>query len=217
MTQRFEIVHVRGREDLRELVKEYLDQYSGSFDYLLWAKNMHDKGYPMGDSVVKGVLNCMVSDPRVTNMPRPVLPPGFDASLAARSDDPFSPTLVGDAFSDGDRSWYPKVFRLKTKWRPTFGVSLRPQACLIHTIDTGASGLKLVVDRPGEQRFIWDLAWLCNPLLALASTNKDGNKYAGVYRLLTTQDAVGLVNGQAVHDARLQRKWKWCTKCEDES
>lgn len=62
---------VRDDRRLRPLAYEFLNQYTGDFPFLRDAKRLHMNGEYLRDGVIKGVLNCMLADPRVENMPEP--------------------------------------------------------------------------------------------------------------------------------------------------
>lgn len=65
---------VRENEYLYEQVVAYLEQYQGEFSYLIDCKMRLNQGVELSVGMIRGALNCMRVDPRVTNLPEP-LPP----------------------------------------------------------------------------------------------------------------------------------------------
>lgn len=63
---------VRENPDFRLTVIDYLDQYEGEFEFLIDMKMRVASGYEMSVGMIRGVLNCMRNDPRVTGMPDPL-------------------------------------------------------------------------------------------------------------------------------------------------
>jgi hypothetical protein len=65
---------VRENGELVELAEQYVDGYNGDFQYLIDMKMRVHSGLQLTTPMVKGILNCMRADPRVTGLPTP-LPP----------------------------------------------------------------------------------------------------------------------------------------------
>jgi hypothetical protein len=65
---------VRDNPELEELAVEYVEQYSGEFEFLIDMKMRLAQRYALTTPMVKGILNCMRHDPRVSGLPAP-LPP----------------------------------------------------------------------------------------------------------------------------------------------
>ena len=65
---------VRENNSLVEFAMEYLLHYQGEFDFLVDCKMRISTGHDLTVGMVRGVLNCMRSDPRVTRMPDPMPP-----------------------------------------------------------------------------------------------------------------------------------------------
>lgn len=64
---------VRDNPDLRLVAIDYLEQYTGEFDYLIEMKQRLALDMELTDPMVRGVLNCMRHDPRIDGMPEVVL------------------------------------------------------------------------------------------------------------------------------------------------
>lgn len=62
---------VRENPDFERLAQEYLRQYAGEFEYLIDMKMRDAQGMSLTVGMVRGVLNCMRHDPRVTGLPEP--------------------------------------------------------------------------------------------------------------------------------------------------
>lgn len=65
---------VRENDNLVEAAYEFLEAYTGEFEFLIDCKMRVAQGTELSVGMVRGVLNCMRADPRVRNMPAP-LPP----------------------------------------------------------------------------------------------------------------------------------------------
>lgn len=65
---------VRESPDLAEMAVEYVEQYGGEFEYLIDMKMRLAQGYDLTTPMIRGILNCMRHDPRITGLPAP-LPP----------------------------------------------------------------------------------------------------------------------------------------------
>lgn len=88
---------VRDDPQLRPLAYEYLKQYTGDFEFLRIAKMRWERGEYLHDGVIKGILNCMLADPRVAEMPSPTyrsFEPRNYTSMVDDYDDDFEPEPV---------------------------------------------------------------------------------------------------------------------------
>lgn len=65
---------VRGNPDLVEMAVEYVEAYDGEFEYLIDMKMRLAQNYDLTTPMIRGILNCMRHDPRVTGLPTPVPP-----------------------------------------------------------------------------------------------------------------------------------------------
>jgi hypothetical protein len=65
---------VRENQNFYQTVIDYLDTYEGEFDFLVDCKMRVAMDRDLTVGMVRGVLNCMRHDPRVTDLPEP-LPP----------------------------------------------------------------------------------------------------------------------------------------------
>jgi hypothetical protein len=63
---------VRENPDMQLAVIQYLEQYEGEFEFLIDMKMRIASDYDLTVGMVRGVLNCMRHDPRVTNLPEPM-------------------------------------------------------------------------------------------------------------------------------------------------
>jgi hypothetical protein len=62
---------VRDNPGYRDAVERYLDQYTGEFGFLIDMKMRLAARVDLTTGMVRGVLNCMRHDPRVTDLPAP--------------------------------------------------------------------------------------------------------------------------------------------------
>lgn len=65
---------VRENEELFERAIEYVQEYTGEFEYLIDMKMRVASGVDLTTPMIRGILNCMRHDPRVLDLPVP-LPP----------------------------------------------------------------------------------------------------------------------------------------------
>lgn len=63
---------VRANASLYGAVVNYLMEYHGDFEFLVDCKARVEQGMDLSIGMVRGVLNCMWVDPRVTNLPQPL-------------------------------------------------------------------------------------------------------------------------------------------------
>jgi hypothetical protein len=63
---------VRENADLIDRAYAYVEAYTGEFQYLIDMKMRIASGSTLTTPMVKGVLNCMRADPRVTDLPQPL-------------------------------------------------------------------------------------------------------------------------------------------------
>ncbi len=63
---------VRENPTFVDMVEEYLDRYTGDFEFLIDNKMRVARGMDLTTPQVRGVLNCMRHDPRITNLPEPL-------------------------------------------------------------------------------------------------------------------------------------------------
>lgn len=217
VAERFTNRHVAEDSKLALTAAEYLMQYTGTFDFLLSAKQALRMNGDIGPSLVRGVLNCMLSDPTVTGL---IVPPYKTFEVDLPTDE------MGSKFSypsnledDPPRQEYPKLVRMKTTWLKQYGISMRSNAVLVHAINQNTSGLyywPAFRRADTESPFTWKLNWFCNPYLHMAlASPKTGNKYADKYTLLTRWEADQMVTGQALFIGLPNRAWKMCAKCQE--
>jgi len=63
---------VRENDSLTDAAFNYLEQYGGEFQFLIDCKMRVAQGVDLTTGMIRGVLNCMRVDPRVTNLPDPL-------------------------------------------------------------------------------------------------------------------------------------------------
>lgn len=221
MSVRWSDHHVRGRTDLLDLARTYLEGYTGSFYFLQECKQRVDRGESLSVPLVRGVLNCMAGDPAVHNMPVPESR-SFDAGARMVS---VNGGGMRVQFSDMPPEMFEKeVFvparkqvRLKTRWRKTYGISKATNARLIHTVAQKSSALTWWSDSVNrdQSRFIWEMNWECTPHLYMRG-RQEGYEFTKHFILLTEWEAAQLLLGDAQFLGLPVRSWKWCAKCKEE-
>jgi hypothetical protein len=209
MENRYTDEHVRDDESLVDLATKYVTQYAGEFSFLLGVKRAVLTGYTLNVPTVRGVLNCMLGDPNVQNMPTP-------ASLIFDADEPAYKKLARRR-DVTVRSSSPYRVPLRTTWKAPYAVSIRPQGKLIHGVDTNRSRLvdwRYNDDR--DDRFMWEVDWFCTRSKYI-SARGDSQYYTKNYRLLTTKQAYTLLEDGMLGDLPElgKREWKACRKCTE--
>jgi hypothetical protein len=155
MTRRWQDSDVRSRPELWTMATDYLTQYTGDFPYLVEARRAIASGNQLRTSVVRGVLNCMMGDSKVINMPEPI-DSRFDAQpRCVDFDDPFGVDQVEDLPKPLPP---PKTVYLNVRWKMTHGVVNHKAARALHLIDPKTSVAKWWTDT-GEIR--WQIGWAC--------------------------------------------------------
>lgn len=156
MTRRWQDSDVRSRPELRSIVEDYLSQYSGDFPYLVEARraSMHNQ---LRVPVIRGVLNCMMGDSKVVDMPEPI-----DSTFSAQ------PRRRGISFEEEDpfpsfeepepTPFGPKTVYLNVKWKMTHGVINHKVSRVLHLIDPRTSSAKLWLD---TNEIRWQIGWVC--------------------------------------------------------
>lgn len=221
MSIRWSDHHVRGRPDLLDLAKKYLEGYTGSFYFLQECRQRVDRDEQLSVPLVRGVLNCMAGDPTVHNMPVPETR-AFDAGFRTAT---FGTDGMRVHFEDMPASMFEeevfvparKQIRLKTRWHKIYGISKATNARLIHAVDQKSSALTWwsdSIDR-ASSRFIWEMNWACTPHLYMRG-RQEGYEFTKHFILLTEWEAAQLLLGDAQFLGLPVRSWKWCAKCREE-
>lgn len=94
---------VRENPEFYGMVVNYLTAYEGEFPFLIDCKMRLAQDYDLSTGMVRGVLNCMRVDPRVGNMPEPMI---FDADIIPMPERPYSGRPFRPAKVDCDRTDY---------------------------------------------------------------------------------------------------------------
>lgn len=139
-------------ERLRPIAYNFIKAYNGEWYVLREIKKRYTQEHTLSVSHVRVVLNSMLSDPTVHNMPVPQCKP-FDAG---------DPTIEpSHARVPARRQVIAQPKRLKTRFRRKYGYSPRPQARYVHMVDP-TSHIKYfpAVLNPDHQ-FQVKLSWLC--------------------------------------------------------
>lgn len=107
---------VRDNPSLRQIAEDYLEQYTGEFEFLVDLKMRAALDYDLTDPMVRGVLNCMRNDPRVVDLPEPgVHEDGAEVvsmrrRKAKRKKEPaaeYEPDVCQYEGQEHDSHWYP--------------------------------------------------------------------------------------------------------------
>lgn len=212
MDTRYTDEHVRADPSLVGLATQYVTQYAGEFSFLLGVKNAVLTHYTLNVPTVRGVLNCMLADPNVQNMPTP-------AKLMFDAGEPAYKKLARRAEEKRTTKPTTSPYRvpLKTTWKTQYAVSIRPQGKLIHRVDDARSRLvewRYADGRP--DKFMWEVDWYCTQTKYL-SARGDSQFYTKHYRLLTIKQAYTLLEDGMLADLPElgNREWRACHKCTD--
>ena len=202
MDRRYTDYDVRANPNLRALAFDYLRQYNGQFQFLNECKAVLESGR-LSDQQVRGVLNSMLADPKVTNMPTPVHT-AFDAGQ-------FAPPRRSLELNVSARPEpVRQTIKLPTRWHYEFGISNHKQARVIHNVDPRRSHGILDVDK-------WEIRWIFFWKCAGYSMPKPYEKRLALFNF---DDAVLMISThEAAHIKHLteggtKRAWKWCVQCD---
>lgn len=213
MDGRYTDSDVRADASLRTLAESYLRTYAGTFDFLLETKRLVDLNWPINTPTIRGVLNCMLADPTVVNMPVPAKQV-FDAG-EQREQEAIKPppTTYGRKV--------PYRVPLKVKWNYRYGISNHVQAKAIHALDVKRSNVAWYPQstfNDGEREYVWQVYWKC------ASYMSYTNPFGKIVLLDDEQvsialkfNSIKLDRGQVPDEASIKwvgfREWKLCKTC----
>lgn len=196
----------RDYELFERIAKAYLQQYSGSWAPIIDLQQGL-KASPetkLVPGVVKMVLNTMLHDCTVINMPR--RPRSiFNAS---------APNLLGSGYRA--RKGYDwdvdgpvrkvevrkRPFELKGKWKKPYAVALGKAAYVVHVLDKEVQPFMFYPN--ADIKYIPRIRWFCS-----SETRKEWN-----VKFLTEEQAKALI-GKVNRNGK--RTWHWCIKCDDMS
>ncbi len=213
MTRKYTDTDVRSNSySLFDLAGRYLATYQGDFAFLVSAKAAwFDSRLTV--QMVRGVLNCMLSDPNVKNMPT-AGDVYFDAKFISNVEiESSSNPNKQHGNSSGDLPWIVSR-KLPTRWRKQFLVLNHMQASVVHYLDTDYSGLYYGSHGSYEPSFIWRLRKMCSPHGLMPSPER--------VILLSETQAVGTITHNClmtgVHSGKVKgsllRYWRLCPKCD---
>lgn len=215
--------------ELAALAVRYVQQYAGDFHYLV---DMRNRVARMGEKsltryMVKGVLNCMLHDPNVDNLPRPETLV-FDVEEEIRevrvttrrrrvrtsafdlAEEGFDRNEVDGGWDDEE--YVPKLnpyrrITLRSRWKFDYGISDHVKSCRVHIIDHSYPAVHW---RPGgpepcDTTTDWTnpfielrLKWLCKAAPSMGrSPRYELMDFDAAWKLVTTH-----------------KEWDWCGTCE---
>lgn len=208
--ERFTVAHVMQHDSLRDVAYRYLQQWQGDYPFLVAAKKLVMRGEPLMVASIKGVLNCMLSDPNVTGLviPEPVK---FHAELTRKTI-----PRPADMFSDERPPHYPLRIQLNTTWHKPFVISRAHNAKLVHTLNQGGSYLIYYSPDPdsnNEPRYLWQPKLYCDNIFYMKRTDKRG--LSDRYYMLNQAEAEILTEVGCGFRDLPSRKWKWCARCQE--
>lgn len=175
---------VRDDANLVDVAESYVQRYTGDFSFLLDCRERLVVGGGLTVSQVRGVLNCMRSDPRVGHLPAPRREPMVGAKIIQL------PTRV----THKQRPF--PYMNLQVRWKHEFGISTHKQARVVHRVrrDSGIRYYLHATESPFHERFKSRLRWVCVP----------GHRNTEV-ELLSAHDVELLIESHT--------NWKRCGTC----
>lgn len=185
--------------EYRELAHRYLADYSGNFPPLLARQQMIMSAVPLGIKDIRLVLNCMLVDMRVKNMPMPDRS-AFDAggevgyNLSEDSDAVYYDSFGGPEKRTKHRR--PQIV-MKSKVNYDFGISNHVTSHVVHLVDHNKYP---VTWYPYISEIRVGTKWICQ-----SEVRNESNclliSLSRVSRLLDTVNANG------------KNTWKMCNTC----
>jgi hypothetical protein len=193
---RYEDADVRANEEtFRALAYAYLDQYHGNFHVLTDFKRIHLRDETLNVRQVRTILNCMLIDPRVSNMPIPS-DHHFDAGSykvrrynLGHGDQPILTEVRPKYRAD-------KV-KMKSHVNYDYGISNAKQAHVIHRVDHQVTP---AIWYPCSGKMLYSTQWIC-------TTDERTFKNS---ILLTEPAALNLLGKPAFR----MRHWNACRLCD---
>lgn len=153
------------------LAHKYLYEYKGDWHVVLDFKRVYESGLPLTTTQVRTVLNCMLADVHVSNMPVPTPPSVFDAARA----------VLGIPHRTVTRQ-RPTHLELRANWKKPFLVSVSPRACRIHSIDRVKSTITYRPLAPVDKKWQVLVRPVCGSHLSMTNM-----------KMLTEEEARGLI------------------------
>lgn len=190
MNRKYTNSDVHNDERLFHLAMSYLETYKGSFHVVLGAKAAVESGAKLTVFNVRMILNCMLADTNVINMPTPVHAP-FDATRYMIVD---SDGTVRLGHSHGSFTPNrPAVIHLKSKWNKVLGTSKMKRSFLIHHVDTSLGAVVYMPLATAIPKYQMKIHWICGAKLAKSQI-----------QLLGMDEAEVLIENQTR---------AWCKRC----
>jgi hypothetical protein len=221
--------------ELTAVAIQYVHQYQGDFSYLVDVKN---RIAAMGEKsltryMIKGVLNCMLHDPNVVNLPRPetivfdvveevhvsrrtrrVRRMRFDLRESAATDWDMESELEADREEEAGAANIEKPqlnpyrrLELKSRWKFDYGISDHTKACRVHIVDPSSSAVRWYPGGadPRDDVTDWTNPYVELRLKWLCKTAWSMGR-SPRYELMDYEAAWKLV---ATHT-----HWEWCATCQ---
>ena len=130
MDRRYTDRDVKNDERLYQIALEYLGSYSGTFQVLIDMKRAYITGHRLNVVQIRTILNCMLADPFVVNMPVPEIRP-FDASAVMLTN--YRGSFGADEEDAQPRR--PLMMMLRSRIKVDFSTSMNKTAYKIHQVD----------------------------------------------------------------------------------
>jgi hypothetical protein len=216
--RRYTDADVAADPSLRAIATRWLQSYEGSFAFLVGAKSVIEEGRHLSTSTLRGVLNCMLADATVINMPEParkIFNAGSNRFILVDADEVIPPLQPRRAVR---KRAYPYTLRMRTTFRKIYGISLSTNAKLVHMVDARKSMyVKYVEEDPDASRFRLQWGWRCNPHIYMR-INTGKKPMSHFYKLLTPFEVDDLLTDGFRKDmyGLAPREWRMCWKCENE-
>jgi hypothetical protein len=177
------------------IATEYCRDYTGSFHVLVEYRERIAAGYPLNLMMVRTVLNCMLHDARVVDLPAPRYEPVSYKNHSGRVS--FTDEDEDDEVQPVYREQYVKM---PVRWKHDYGMSTSPRAYVIHRVHPDSHALWNTVNHTPHM-VMW---WRCKSGYWSMSAKVPA-------RLLGSDEAHQLVeSGATIADKRI----KFCAVCE---
>lgn len=214
MDRKYTDLDVRSDRTLAPIAYEYLKQYTGEFQFLRECKSYYAEMGRLAHAHIRGVLNCMLADPKVRDMPVPTMKVFSASSYDLYGMQPVeyvrhaeSPEEEAERELQRERSYsYP----LPTRWRYPHGMSNHKRSHVIHTVDLTRS---CAVLHPYFNKVTYVFHWACQ-------SHRPPSPFEKTLALFSLDDAVlAIQTGNGSHLKHLTigekfRQFKWCAACD---
>lgn len=203
---RYQDQHVRDNIVMATAVAHaYLRSYTGDFHVVIELRDRVNLGHDLTVVQVRTVLNCMRSDPRITELPVPLTP---YVSTNPHATDNVIDFTTRRRPRQPAKPQRPYSIRLPTTWNRTHGITHHIRSARVHILDVDKSFIEYWTEK---NEFRARIRWVCSADMPRVRV-RDSNGYRQMsheydIELLTADDASNMIATLA------DDGWAYCKQC----